>query len=117
MFARLTPFILALLAIVSTATDSDCHTVCCTQSNLAPSGWQGTGCTSIAADGACAHTKFCCYTIVEDGAAKCTWPEIDVDERFKFLVAPLPMAQHCNSKPEGNVELDVMVALSDLVLV
>ncbi|KAF8842663.1 hypothetical protein BDN67DRAFT_965328, partial [Paxillus ammoniavirescens] len=71
------PFILALLAIVSTATatDSDCHTVCCTQSNLAPSGWQGTGCTAVEPDGACAYTKFCCYTIQGDAAAVCTSPQ------------------------------------------
>ncbi|KAF8833323.1 hypothetical protein BDN67DRAFT_976648 [Paxillus ammoniavirescens] len=75
MFARLTPTILALLAIVGIAAARDCQTVCCKSAGNSPSGWQGSSCTPVGADGACAYTKLCCYDIEGDSAAECTSPQ------------------------------------------
>ncbi|KAF8843122.1 hypothetical protein BDN67DRAFT_1009185 [Paxillus ammoniavirescens] len=76
MFPRLTPIILALFAIASTAVADSCKTTCCQTASLAPTGWQGAYCTPVEADGACAYTKFCCYVIEGDRAGKCTEPVV-----------------------------------------
>ncbi|KAF9226731.1 hypothetical protein BS17DRAFT_806802 [Gyrodon lividus] len=69
MFSRITPIILALLAITSTAAATyDCQTACCQTASLAPTGYQGTGCTVIQPDDTCAYKKFCCYIIEGDRA-------------------------------------------------
>ncbi|KIK98295.1 hypothetical protein PAXRUDRAFT_823988 [Paxillus rubicundulus Ve08.2h10] len=76
MFARLTPIIIALFAIASTAVAmaEDCQTTCCQTASLAPTGWQGASCMAVEPDGVCEYTKFCCYIIEGDRAGKCTEP-------------------------------------------
>ncbi|KAF8835645.1 hypothetical protein BDN67DRAFT_975072, partial [Paxillus ammoniavirescens] len=72
MFARLTPFILALLTIASTA--SACHTVCCTGVSSGPicgQGYTATGCKVVKQDAACAHEMLCCDTIKGKDASGC----------------------------------------------
>ncbi|KAF8843423.1 hypothetical protein BDN67DRAFT_197734 [Paxillus ammoniavirescens] len=74
MFARLTLFILALLAIANTA--SACQTVCCMGVSFAPianQGYTATGCTAIQQLTPCAQTKLCCNTIKNKDASQCTW--------------------------------------------
>ncbi|KAF8840523.1 hypothetical protein BDN67DRAFT_968489, partial [Paxillus ammoniavirescens] len=76
MFARLTPLILALLAIASTA--AACNKVCCTDvyDSDAPVGdyrWDGTGCGALPKSGQCGYTKLCCNTTNGSNGYKCAW--------------------------------------------
>ncbi|KAI9566223.1 hypothetical protein HD554DRAFT_2174679 [Boletus coccyginus] len=82
MFARFIPVFITLVAMIgATAASSDleeCTTACCENASLAPTGWQGSPCTYIAPNDACANTKLCCFvftnTNIGMAAGKCTGP-------------------------------------------
>ncbi|KIJ69911.1 hypothetical protein HYDPIDRAFT_104570 [Hydnomerulius pinastri MD-312] len=73
MFARITPIVLALFALASTAVAADsCQSVCCKSAGNAPSGWQGSDCTPVQAGGTCSYTQLCCWNVEGSSASSCS---------------------------------------------